>query len=554
MKKKARFTLVNVLLMIGLIPLVAVGIVLSIIAVSKISSSLEQFTYAELRTGALGLKNYYEWDLVNSGEVPYEHDYVDCILEENVVLTLFIGDTRYITSIRNANGERNEGTKADATIYADVCAGKEVQKKNVKIGDNEYYVVYLPLRGADGSVVGMAFAGKEEAIANKEIDEVRTGFLITCIVTVVLFTALVVFVALVIRKKIRAVVEATEELASGDLRNSTDVTSVIREFQQLFEVAQRLQVNTATVIGAVSDKVGNMDANMSQVANGVEAINQVSEGITTAVEELAKDSASMADSVKASSEGVTLIGEGIAEIQDLATSATEATDKVADESLKAKKELQTLLTANKETVGISDDVMDGIMSAAQSVEDIRKAAVVIEEIASQTALLALNASIEAARAGEAGRGFAVVASEISNLANQSNTSTEEIKTVVDEIMRRSNQNVELAKKIKQAVDNEGEVLSKVEGSFDEMNSSVTDSAKAVNVITDRSTELNERKDKVLEEVRTLFAISENNAASCEETNASMEELKSNIETIFQKAEDTVEVSKQLREAVSYFKI
>lgn len=554
MKKRARLTLVNVLLMIGLIPLIAAGIVLSIIAVSKITNSLEQFTYTELRTAAIGLKNYYEWDLVNVGEVTYEHDYVDGVLEENIVLTLFMGDTRYITSIRNANGERNEGTKADAAIYASVSAGKEVQKKNVKIGDKEYYVTYLPLKGADDSVVGMAFAGKEESIVNREINEVRISFLITCAFTVALFTVLVILVALAIRKKIRAVVEETEELASGDLRNRTDVTSAIREFQQLFEVAQRLQVNTATVIGAVSDKVGNMDANMSQVANGVEAINQVSEGITTAVEELAKDSASMAESVKASSEGVTRIGEGITQIRDLATSATEATDKVSDESLKAKKELQTLLMANKETIGISDDVMEGIMSAAQSVEDIRKAAVVIEEIASQTALLALNASIEAARAGEAGRGFAVVASEISNLANQSNASTEEIKSVVDEIMRRSKQNVELAKKIKQAVDNEGEVLSQVEGSFDEMNNCVSESAKAVNIITDRSTELNERKDKVLDEVRTLFAISENNAASCEETNASMEELKSNIETIYEKAENTVEVSRQLREAVSYFKI
>ena len=205
-------------------------------------------------------------------------------------------------------------------------------------------------------------------------------------------------------------------------------------------------------------------------------------------------------------------------------------------------------------VQISDDVVSGINESSKSVEAIRQAADMIAEIASQTSLLALNASIEAARAGEMGRGFSVVASEISNLATQSDESTRKIQKIVADVIASSQRNIILSNQVKDAVNNEGTVLSKVSNSFDVVDEKILQSADAMNEISLKTERLVEVKGKVLDEINTLSAISEEDAAGCEETNASMVEFKTNIENINQQASDTKDISVQLNESVSYFKM
>ena len=553
-KKGSKLSLMAVLLMVGLIPLLVVSIVLCIVSIVTQTSSMKEETYEKLRVAAVGLEEYYIWDIENAGEAAYEHDYVDGLLNQNIELTLFLGDTRYITSLKNENGERNEGTKAAAEIWDAVSKGYEYHAEHVKIGGKEYFVYYVPMIDHAGKVVGMAFAGEAEDRVNSEIRGVALRFILIAILIVILVSVINAIIASRIRAAIGKVVDTMSEVANGNLSINTRQSSPIREIDTLVHAAGRLEENMKNTISEVVNDAGGLDTNMGMISTGVEACNHAAEGIALAVEELAKGTMDMAESVQNTAQNMHDMGEDISEITSLAEDATAASNEVKRESGDAKAQLAKLMSANNETVHISNDVVSGINESAEAVDSIRQAAEMIASIASQTSLLALNASIEAARAGEAGRGFAVVAGEISNLATQSDASTQEIQSIVSEIIKSSEHNITLANRIKTAVDNEGQVLSQVSHSFDIVNQKIDESAEAIQAIADKTVTLDAVKAKVLDEINTLSAISQEDAAGCQETNASVEEFKSNIETINQQAMETQDTSKQLLDSVSYFRI
>ena len=552
--KNRKISLLLTLLLIGLVPLLSSSIVLTIVSVNKVKNSTEEATYQRLRIAAEDLGKYYASDLSASEEIEYEHDYVDSLLEDDIELTLFIGDTRYITSIKGDNGERNEGTKADPDIYKEVSKGNYYHADNVQISGNYYYVYYVPLKDASGKVVGMAFAGEPEDMVLNEIRNATSRAVLVAIIFTVIFAVVVSIIAYRVRKSITEVIKVSDTLANGQIGVEVNNTSPILEIQTLILASSKLQQKLQGVISGVLLNVDNLDANMVNIADKVNGCNQAADGIASAIEEITKGNLDLAGSVQNTATQMADIGDHITEITRLATNASVAADAVRIESAEAKKQLVQLMDANNNTIQISDDVVSGIYASSKSAEEINQAADIIAQIASQTSLLALNASIEAARAGEAGRGFAVVASEISNLAAQSNESTQEIRRIVAGVIESSEKNIVLANQIKEAVNKEGTVLSMVSNSFDVVNEKVVQSAEAIEEITQKSEKLDEAKGHVLDEISTLSAISQEDAASCEETNASMEEFTANMDTINQHAIETQDTSKQLKESVSYFRV
>ena len=551
---KQKLNLTKVLLMVGFIPLVAAGVLICVISGITTAANLTEDVYDKLFVASDGLRKYYQYELEAGNEMPYEHDYVDMLKGDDIEMTLFMGDTRFMTSDLNDKGERNEGTQMDPEIWAELQKGNDYYADGVIIGGQPYYVYYRPLYDADGSVAGSAWAGEPSAKVKASIRQAVLTTVIAVILAIIVFGVIILFVSKKIISTINEVVAGVRKLADGDLTEMEYPKSHIQEIADIGADVYRLNDTLRDIVSGILGNTRDLDMNMSDVASGVDSCNDTSNGIVKAVDDLSKGSMEMAESVQNTNANMITIGDGVDEIKTLSDSATGYAKEAEEESQKAQAALNALIKANTETVEVSNNVVDGINSSSAAIEKISSAASVIEEIASQTNLLSLNASIEAARAGEAGRGFAVVASEISSLAQQSDQSSKEIKEVVNEIIATSNKNVEYAGQIQNAVNNEGNVLTKVNDSFSVMNSKLGDTVEAINTIAVRAEDLDAAKAQVIDDVTSLSSISQQNAASCEETNASMVEMGETISNIKSESDKTMSVASALKDAVSAFTI
>lgn len=555
-QKKGGIKLLPVLLILGLAPVVVTALIIGILSCRELSINMEEDVYKELRVASESMRQYFEYDLKHEGFIEYDdaHEYVDSLQSDGVELTLFLDDTRFMTSLRKDDGTRNEGSKAAADIWATVKAGGEYHADGVDIGGKEYYVYYIPVRDASGNVVGMSFSGEAEENVKTAINKVVVIICVVAVLIVVLCALLVYFVASRIKKPISLVAEATGHMAQGDLTKPLQATSFITEVSEVIESVNTLQGNMTDVIGRVTSGAGTINSAMGEVNEATDTCNSAADGITGAITELSKGSMEMAESVQNIAGNMNEMGEGIDEVAGLAETTSSVVMAARDASEQAKIKLDDLMNTNAKTVQISDEVAAGITESNEAVENIRTAAETIASIASQTNLLALNASIEAARAGEAGKGFAVVADNIKNLAAQSDESAGEIQTVIADIIAKSARNVSLAEQIKEAVSNEGNVLVEVEQGFEQVEQSIEQATDAMRQVTDKVEMINSGKDRVLDEISTLSSISEENAASTQETNASMQEMAANIAMIQNETSSTKSRSDELQSAVEFFKI
>ena len=222
-----------------------------------------------------GLRKYYQYDLDAGNELPYEHDYVDMLKDKDVEMTIFIGDTRFVTSALNEKGERNEGTQMDPKIWEKVKAGQDVNADNVIIGGKPYYVYYMPLRDNSGQVVGAAWAGQPEVDVRASINSVILTMVLVFIVAIVIFAVIIVIVARRVVGSISTVISSVVALSDGDLSHNEQATSAIREIDDIgsnvFGLSNKLKEIVGDVKNASTQETGASMEELNATVNGLAA-------------------------------------------------------------------------------------------------------------------------------------------------------------------------------------------------------------------------------------------------------------------------------------------
>lgn len=442
-------------------------------------------------------------------------------------------------------------------LLSDVNAGNEFQPIAIAAykfdGDTKYAAYYVGNVGMDDHFVLVISASESEALA--PLNAAKYRMIISGIIMIVIAILVSWFMTQRIGKPINQITGIVDHLSTLDLKKPKQLAALEKEKSEVGVMAtsvSKLYDSLTEVIRMIAQQGNTLSVTNEKFSQQFNEIAESVNNVNVAVEEIAQGATSQAQDTTDASDKVGEIGSAIESSVEQVNAMHDAVAAMVEVSQEASGMLEQLLQQNANTSSNLDVVKEKTSQTNASAQKIKEAVVLIQDIASQTNLLSLNASIEAARAGESGRGFAVVAEEIRKLAESSENSAKDIDNIVKELTENSDESVETIQALDEGAKAEAEVLVKTKDSFDRLTSETQTVSSASDVIEEQTQKLDELRKAISNMVESLSAISEENAASTEETSASMQTVLSTSEASRDQIKELEKLSKELSEQAGKF--
>jgi methyl-accepting chemotaxis protein len=346
-------------------------------------------------------------------------------------------------------------------------------------------ISYVKAVPAWGWVIG-------SGVYNDSVDAVFWPRVIEFSLAAVLLSGALMLAGHLVSRSIRAplsrAVTLAHTVAAGDLTSAIEAYGN-DETAQLLRALREMNDSLSGIVGEVDSGIRTIASASTQIASGNQDLSSRTEQQAGALEETA---ATMEELTGA--------------VQQNAANARHASSLASSASEVAQR--------GGAVVGRVVDTMDAIHSSAQKIADIIG---VIDGIAFQTNILALNAAVEAARAGEQGRGFAVVASEVRALAQRSATAAKEVRTLIDDSVRKVDDGSAL---VRQA----GSTMQEIVSSVDRVNAIIGEIAAAGEQQQDGISQVNRAIAEMDDSTQQNAALVEQAAAAASAMNEQAQRL------------------------------
>jgi methyl-accepting chemotaxis protein len=364
-----------------------------------------------------------------------------------------------------------------------------------------------------------------EEDSSKAIGRLRTGALITFLISLLVAATAFYFVRRNIISQLHATVDVAERLKDGDLTVEIDVLSG--------DETGELQSAMKGMVESLKKMVGQIMGHSHTMASNSEEVSVTTAQITTGID----------DQSQQIEQAVSATTEVSQTIMDVAKNATDASDS-ARESVEIANDGKSVV---EQTVSSMMKIAANVETSSKKIGELGESSKkigdiidVINDIASQTNLLALNAAIEAARAGEQGRGFAVVADEVRKLAEKTSQATEEIIGMINKIQQDTNVSVQSMDKNKTEAEEGVKLAGQAKESLDKIVAA---------------------SEQCLDMVQSIAASTEEQSAAIEQVSSGMENVagvfgssREGVSQINMATNELARISSELMQLVSWFKM
>ena len=345
--------------------------------------------------------------------------------------------------------------------------------------------------------------------------EIKSTTVFMVLIAAIVSAGLGLFVSMGYSGVIRKTVNALERAAEGDL-NVRIHSKRKDEFGMVANAADRMMHNTKKLIGHVNATNDALNTSAEELNVASENLMGASGQIATSLEEIrrgivlqAEDSTECLEDAEKLTERIQTVRENVQAVEGMAEGAKTS----AREGMEA---MENLRDRAEETTKITKQIILDIEELADETKKIQSIVVAIDDIASQTNLLSLNASIEAARAGEAGRGFAVVAEEIRKLAEQSAEEAGAIGRIIASITAKTEDTVQNVRTADEVVAQQGSAVVETMSEFEKIGGNVEEIAERMANIRDYVAEMEEAEKHTLAAIESISAVAEETSATSED--------------------------------------
>ncbi|WP_455721204.1 methyl-accepting chemotaxis protein [Agathobacter sp.] len=568
MKKKV--SIVVKLIGMSVLPVLLLGIILSVYGVNSLQNKLKSQINSGLESVAITIEGSYdaagEGDFVQleSGNVikgmtvvSGNYDLYDSIKKNSQTDTaLFYGDKLVVTSLTDKDGKHITDLSVSDDVKKQVLSeGKTYFSQNVDINGETYFGYYLPVKNENGSIGAMIFAGKDAKSIKSQI--AAEGFKMAGISAVLVIVASVFtgMMAMAIARAIKQTVGMLGKVSDGDLRDDGKNIKAAGRSDEIGDMAgeiKSLRSSLRNIIGNIHATSEHLTESAGHMEASAKTMEETSLDMGTAVHEISNGAASQAQDTADAMGSIDNMGQLIEQMVDDIGVLAGQSEEIRTTSQSVSDIIIELSAYTEKTTSVINEISHQTEVTNESAHKIQAAVEIIQSIAEETNLLSLNASIEAARAGENGKGFAVVAAQIQKLAEQSNQSAQQIEKVIATLLADSEKSVNTMKEVVDIVGTQDEKLSETKREFIIVNDQIGQSLERIDMVRDKSKIIDDARTSIMEVITNLSAISEENASVAEQTADSSENLSKVVESMTTEAVKLKELAEQLEKQIDSF--